>query len=100
MYNDSGLINSTTIFDNFNVINNATTIPNFFAIMILIVLFLIFFIGAMGFLNFSKSITFSSFVISIISALFWAIGEINQTYVIISIVVFIIGLFFIVFGEN
>lgn len=100
MYNDSGIINSTSIFDTFTVINTQTSIENMFAVVILIVLYLIFFIGAMAYLNFTKSMTFSSFLIAIIAGLLWAIGEIGQTYVIIPIIVFIIGLFFIVFGEN
>lgn len=99
MYNDT-LVNTTTIFDNFQVINNATGYANFFAIIILFSLWFIFFIASITVFDYVKSITFSSFIISILSALFWAMGELNEKYIIVPVIIFIIGIFFIIFGER
>jgi len=100
MYNETLFKNATTIFDTASAANNVTSPPFLFSIVLLIVLWFIFFIIPLINWGFSNSFTFSSLLNTIFAAFLWALEELPSNYILVPLVIFLIGVFFVVLEKS
>jgi hypothetical protein len=96
MYNESLLINATTIFDGFSAINQTTSTPYLLSISLVVVLWIIFLIVPILAVGFIRSAAFSSFVSSILSGFLWAAGELPGEFIILPVIMTIVFVFFLI----